>query len=208
MNIADFLSRLPADSVHRNTVEIAGGTVDAFRKKVQEIKSNRNYSVEGHRNQIKTAAENPLKFYAELKKQAASDRAKLDARREDFRLRPLSRDDVVGALDRQEIRAWLRSVPAGERQRHALTDPTIAAAVASAPAALSGLDAEIHTRVINAELERQFGPELTILNGESQNLDVVDAVLAVAERQLLVEAGMIDTKPNNNGGNTNVQEAA
>jgi hypothetical protein len=108
---------------------IAGGTIEAFRRKTQEIKANRNLSIEGHKSEIQAASKNPLEFFGELKRQAASDRAKLDARREHFQLKPPSRDDFVGAIERWEIRDNLQRLPPGERRRQALMDPTIAAAV-------------------------------------------------------------------------------
>jgi hypothetical protein len=168
---------------------LAGRTVTVFRQKAAEIRSDKRYSAEGHREQVKAAAEiGPVQFFAQLKKQAAGDRAALNARKSEFELKPPNRADLVGAVERQEVRTFLRSLKPHEAMRLALEDPSMAQAVLHAPRQLSGLPEDIFDRIRDAELERQFGPELEILGRESDELDVLDAAITIAEGRVRVEA--------------------
>jgi hypothetical protein len=190
----DFLKRLPASSPHRLTVELAGRAADGFRQKAADIRGDKRYSAEGHREQVKAAAEiGPVQFFSQIKKQAAGDRHALNSRKSEFELKPPNRADLVGAVERQEIRTFLRSLKPHEAMRLALEDPSIAQAALHAPRQLSGLPEDIFDRIRDAELERQFGPELKILGQESEELDLLDAAISIAESRVRVEAEMKST---------------
>jgi hypothetical protein len=177
--------RLPKDSELRTLAESAFSTVDAFRKKIGEIKSDKRFSAEGHREKIAEAANTgPLIYFAELRKQVASERRSLDERKSHFELPKHSRDDVVGAMDRAEIRAWLRSLPPGERVKAACSVPDIALAVIHSPPELSGLLGDSHDRAKTFLLEHLHGDELAALRIETEALENVTAALDIAEMQL------------------------
>lgn len=83
------------------------------------------------------------------------------------------RADAAGALDRQEIRAVLRAMRPMEVMA-LLTQPGVderlADAVLSAPAMMSGLNAEDFERVLQLTLERRFAPQMEAIR------DLEDAV--------------------------------
>src|ERR1019366_6022654 len=68
------------------------------------------------------------------------------------------RDDIVGAMERAELRAFARSLKGAERFPFALEH---AEAFLSTPADLSGLSADQFEKVRQTYIEAKFGPEIT-----------------------------------------------
>lgn len=183
-----FAERIPEDNALRTLADSAFSAVDGFRRKVAEIKGNRKLSSEGHLDAIRAAAEaGPRAYFAALRKQLDDERKSLAKRQAHFHLPVPDRDDVVLALDRQEIRAWLRTLPIGERIKHAASDPTVAAAVVNAPPALAGLNEDGHERAKAFLMEHMHGPELAQLRGESDAVETAGKAIDIAENQLLNE---------------------
>jgi hypothetical protein len=87
-------------------------------------------------------------------------------------------------MQRQEIRTWLRSLPIGERIKHAASDPQVAAAVVFSPPALSGLNDDGHGRAKEFLTQHLFGAELDALDAEASELAEVTAAITIAEREL------------------------
>jgi hypothetical protein len=185
----DLAERIPQDSEFRVVVDSAFNAIDAFRRKIADIKSDKRFSEQGHLEKIReTAKSGPLAYFAELRKQIESERKSLEKRRSHFELPKPDRDDVVAELQRQEIRAWLRSIPnPGERIKHAASNPDIAMAVVNSPAELSGLVGDGITRAKAFLLEHLHGPELATLRVEAEIVENVSVAIDVAEKQLLNE---------------------
>ena len=188
----EFSKRLPDGHEHRNTIDLAFGIATRFRQKAQEIKADKRLSSQGHLEQIQAAVRNgPITHLKQLRAQVDADAEHLQQRRGELVLKAPDPKDVVAAMDRAEIRSWLRSLPIGERTRHALEgDERIIGAVINAPSALSGVTDEVHARATGVALDRQFGPALKKLAEEEDALAVVDSALKVASTQLLSEAGI------------------
>jgi hypothetical protein len=193
MSAQEFVRRLSEKSEHRVVVETAFRTVDVFRQKTAEIRNDRLLTPQGHNAKIAEAVKSPREFLAELRKQVADDRSELAERRDHFQLRPPSSDRHA---ELAEVRMFLRGLARGEAAKLALTRPAVAEAIlGGAFPELSGLDDHLFERVHAAELDRQHGKELRTLKVESDELDVVDSAIAIAESQLLSEAGLnITTK--------------
>jgi hypothetical protein len=101
-----------------------------------------------HRGRLEIAA---------AKKEAAERRAKL-------KLQPVDKTDLVGCMRRQEMRAWLRSLPDQQRRDYIAShlehlDPEMALAVIEAPAELSGVLGSDRGVLIDAALSAQHGPD-------------------------------------------------
>jgi hypothetical protein len=181
-----FLDRIPQDNTWHNAAATAFSAVAAFRTKVDQIKSDKRYSAQGHLEEIRAAAKaGPLAYFESLRQDVAAERAKLAGRREHFELPVLDRDDVVGALNHQEIRSYLRSLPIGERIKEAASDPVIAAAAQAAPGALSGLDADAMARSKAFLVDHLFGAELAVLDAEEAVITNVAQAVDIAEGELL-----------------------
>jgi hypothetical protein len=185
----ELAQRIPEDSEFRVMADSAFRTVDTFRSKVQELKSDKRFTAAGHAERIREAAQPPLTYLGELRKQLKAEREDLAQRRAHFELPAPDKDDVWSELRAQEARAFLRSLPIGERIALAATDPTMATAALHAPAALSGLNEDGMARA-KAFLEQHlFGPELATLAAEDEILANADSALEVAEAALRREVG-------------------
>lgn len=198
MNIKDFVDRLPADSVHRTTIEMAGGAVQRFRQQAADVRQNRKLSSEGHASEIRSLGEKLTPFFNELKAQQAKDRKALENRKAEFTLKPQRSDsikDLIAEIRADRLITALEKLPLADKIRRALDNSETARAILNNSPMVTGIDGDIRDRILQSELEREFGAEqLESIKQESHALDVVDSALAVAEHQLLVEAGVITGK--------------
>jgi hypothetical protein len=120
-----------------------------------------------------------------LRADITAERQSLDKRRAHFQLPKIRGDDYVSAVEQVEIRSWLRSLPIGERIKHAASDPTIAAAVVHSPPVLSGLNDDGHTRAKNFLIQHLFGKELAVIDQEREIVENVAKAIDVAELEAL-----------------------
>lgn len=134
---------------------------------------------------MRKEATGPLLYLNDLRKQVAEERNSLARRRERFELPKHSDDDVIGALERQEIRTWLRSIEnIGTRIKLAATDPEIATAVVHSPAELSGLNDDGRDRARQFLVDHLFGEEIAAVQTEAEVLDNVDQAISIATGEL------------------------
>ncbi len=108
-------------------------------------------------------------------------------RRESLKLPEHSRDDLVGELRRQELRAFARSLKMVERLPFAMEHPD---AVLDAPAALSGLPADQYSRVRESYITAKFGPEIREIEVLDEDLSTVKAGHDLALAELRDNAGL------------------
>ncbi len=108
-------------------------------------------------------------------------------RRESLKLPEHSRDDLVGELRRQELRAFARSLTMVKRLSFAMEHPD---AVLDAPAALSGLPADQYARVRESYIVAKFGPEIREIEVLDEDLLTVKAGHDLALAELRDNAGL------------------
>jgi hypothetical protein len=109
------------------------------------------------------------------------------ARRESLKVPEPSRDDLVGELRRQELRAFARSLPMVERLPFAMEHPE---AILAAPRALSGLPEDQYSRVRESYIAAKFGPEIREIEVLDEDLSIVKAAHDLALNELRANAGM------------------
>ena len=97
------------------------------------------------------------------------------------------RDDIVGAMERAEIRAFARSLKGAERFPFALEH---AEAFLSMPAALSGLSADQFEKVKQTYIEAKFGPQIAEIETLDEDLATVRAAHDLALAELRANAGL------------------
>jgi hypothetical protein len=97
------------------------------------------------------------------------------------------RDDLVGELRRQELRAFARSLPMVDRLPFALEHSE---AILDAPPALSGLPADQYSRVRESYIAAKFGPEIREIEVLDEDLSIVKAAHDLALNELRANAGM------------------
>jgi hypothetical protein len=105
-------------------------------------------------------------------------RAEAKAKRDGLVIKAVDPSNLAAALERGEIRAWLRSLDVSTRQLVALgsTDPRILTAMVTAPPELSGIAGPKAA----AEIEQRY-IELTYPN-ELAEIEALEAVIAPAEQ--------------------------
>jgi hypothetical protein len=144
-----------------------------------------------------TAAGRSAKLTDSLTKQFARDmrdaRAPIEAAAKDVeRLRgnikptAVDRTDVVAAMERAEIRAFIRGLPSGDKIAALLkqADPKILDAVLDAPAALSGVPEEHYARAKTAREEQLHGPQLREIDALKAVVDEANAAATIARADL------------------------
>ncbi|QBR72162.1 hypothetical protein CU048_13775 [Beijerinckiaceae bacterium] len=97
------------------------------------------------------------------------------------------RDDLVGELQRREIRDHIKGLPIGERLVFALEHPL---AVLAMPAALSGLPEDQYQRVRDAFIAEKFGPEIAEIEVLDSDLEIVGAAYDLALGTLRDASGL------------------
>jgi hypothetical protein len=97
------------------------------------------------------------------------------------------RDDVIGEMRRQELRAFGRGLQISERLQFALEHPE---AVLDAPAALCGLPDDQFSKVRETYIAAKFGPEIAEIELLAEDLSTVRAAHDLALNELRSNAGM------------------
>src|SRR5262245_33805875 len=114
---------------------------------------------------------------AKAKQEAAERRAQLT-------LQPPDKSDVVGALRRQRMRAFLRSLPDEKRNRvignFNLLTPEMALAIAEMPPGLSGALEADHAQLTDRALEAQHGPSIVELRDLERGIEVAEQAVVAA----------------------------
>ena len=164
-----------------NEVRLAFGIANTVRENVARIVADKRFSAEGHKDQIKQMlGKGPLSHLDQIRTKLAKPMEALKAERATFVIEA-DRTDTFAEMQRQEARAWLRTLPDAERIRVALEskEAVIREAVAMAPAALSGLPANIKQTVFDGLLTERYGVKL---ENNTHLLEAYgDALIAVEE---------------------------
>ena len=105
------------------------------------------------------------------------------------------RADVVGELQRAEIRAHVKRLPLAERTALVFSadlDPTIAEAIMTMPPMLSGLPEDRHAHMVRAHLEKHHSAELAEIEHIENQIEVVDAAIQTARNDIYFASGLDD----------------
>lgn len=94
------------------------------------------------------------------------------------------KDDLAGVLQDQEYRAFVRTLPQEQRDRAQRLHPDIAAAVARAPAELSGVPESVHGELVNAMLRQTHGAELARIAADVAAMELADELIRVADKEI------------------------
>jgi hypothetical protein len=109
------------------------------------------------------------------------------AQRENLKPPQPSRDDLVGEMRRQELRAFVRGLQMSERLQFAIEHPE---AILDAPAALSGLPEDQFSKVRESYVAAKFGPEIAETETLAEDLLTAQAARDLAMNERRVNAGL------------------
>ena len=194
MDPTEFTKRLPPTATEEaRLIETAFAIPTAFRAKTSEIRANAKLSDVGKTEAIKNAAlGGPLEHLRQIRQRASAMAADVKNLRTGMKPKEPDRADLFGEMQRAELRTFLRSLPQPDRIRAAIEDEKIAAAVLHASPGLSGLSAEMHQRVVDAHVEKAFGPQLAGIEKREEIADVVNSAVEIATKQFRNEAGLTE----------------
>jgi hypothetical protein len=127
---------------------------------------------------------------AGAKREAQAKRAKLT-------LQPPNPTDLVGALRRQEVRSWLRSLPAQERRDYVAghidrLDPEVALAIVEAPAELSGVLGADRNVLVDRALQAQHGDALVEVLALERAVEIAEHAVETVRAEIARDVGVPD----------------
>lgn len=125
----------------------------------------------------------------------ATQREALNARRAALFTPQFDKTDLIGELQRQELRAWLRSLGPSDRMIAILKDAdgVVCEAALAAPATLSGID--VFKSEQREQIKAHFGSvrhaaTLAEMDGEAEALQVAEIAVGVAVDAIRAEVGL------------------
>jgi hypothetical protein len=183
-----LLDRLPKDHPlapsMRAAMISAAAASEGFAGHKIALSADRRMTPLGQRQALKDAlTQNHGKQWARANASVLKERKKITARRDALVIKAVDKTDIAGALERQEIRQWVRSLDLGVRQSVALAtkDRRILEALVTAPPELSGIAGpKAAAEIENRYLELTYGDELA-------SIEAADAVVAEAEASMHIQ---------------------
>lgn len=184
---AEMVRRMPASvneamaPLHRALRGPLDIVEESARLREQTIATGK-YSPEGVREIVKRhLAGEPARILAEHARNIEAAKAGLTARRTDLGKPKIDRTDIFAEMQRQELRAALRSMPAVERTRLVLGgDPTVIEAVLSAPPVLSGLNQMEMENVQKVAVATHHAQEVAAQEELSEAIAVAESAVNMA----------------------------
>jgi hypothetical protein len=181
--LIDRLPNHPLAASMRTAMVDALGSAEAFADHKSTLARDGRMTPRGQQEALRESLTSTFgKQWAKAKAPIAKARAEIQTRRAALTVKAVDKTDMAAALERQEIRQWIRSLDIGVRQSvvASSSDRRILQAALSAPPELSGIAnpkaaAEIEDRYI----ELTYPSELT-------SIAAADAVVAEAEMAVAV----------------------
>jgi hypothetical protein len=164
-----------------------------------ELTASGKYTDAGVIEQLIPAAVDEARRLRRGQNAAARAKAELVKRRNGMRLKEPDRTNPAAAIERMEIRSWLRSLSQDERDRLFLgggerVDPAVIEAVISAPPELSGVAAS-HLKLMRERLlEAQFPDVAGELADLEKAIDVTERAVDASAAEILKEVGVTREK--------------
>ncbi|WP_299806684.1 hypothetical protein [Tardiphaga sp.] len=166
---------------------------EAFSQDCERVAMNRDLSEVGRANALKTILQRAVRDLRDARKPVDDLRKTLETKRSAVKSPPFDKTDLVGALNRQELRAAMRGMDTAVRAGLITTDPTFADALLEQPPVLSGLtpnEGFLVQAAQEARLKTLFGPQLAEIAELESTLNEAAGIAAVARNDLQTKAGM------------------
>ena len=183
--------RIRPSSPLRENVRHLFGLSNRLAAERRKLAADQSMSDIGKREREVTFAKELVRNLAELSRPLRRSREAAAEKRSSFTLPPIDKTDMIGEIRRQEMRAYVRSLPFDDRI-HAVEklDDTAVLAILDAPAMLSGLPEDRHAHIKNAYLERQFGKQLRELESVDEDNAALESAVTMVRRDLQIGTGL------------------
>lgn len=185
----DFINQLDTGrNVQKQLVEIMRiqlGIKNGAKEKAAGAEKSRKWE---HLNEVgrRAAKREEISSFVKSNAQARLALKKLRAEIKNSlpKLPGREKDDLAGVLQDQEYRTYVRSLPQEQRDLVQRLHPDIAAAVANAPAELSGVSPGVHREIINDMLRKTHGAELAKISADVSAIDFADELVRLADEEI------------------------
>jgi hypothetical protein len=160
---------------------------DKFAQQRDLLERDSHLSDVGRRAKITDAVRVHARDLRDARKPILEAQQNLDRLRGQIKPVAIDRTDVVAAMERQEIRAFIRGLSSQDKISALLknNDPKILDAVLDAPAALSGIEEQHYAAALAARKEQLHGPALMEIEQLKTVIDEANAVAQTARRDLM-----------------------
>jgi hypothetical protein len=196
----ELLKRLPASAAEeRAIVEALSGLPNAIREKAAAIRADGRLSETGKAADVRTMAKGaPLDHLRQLRQRAVNMSADVTNQRKAFAPPAPDKTDLFAEAQRAELRAYVRSLSAGERFRAVWDDPALQEAVLQGHPGLSGLSTESEgedgpsqfDRVKDHYLQTKFGEQIRAVERREEVVEVLNSAVEIATSQFRRESGL------------------
>ena len=161
----------------------------------QRLAADSNFSDTGRRNELaKIIRETMVADLSELTRSYRIAKGGNAGRRAALKLPDIDKTDQVSELRRQEMRSFIRSHPEAKRPgvcaELMAENPEAAAAVLSAPGALTGLPRQYLDDLRRQELRRHHGKAIDTLDEEMADIEQAGAAVEMAFAELQRASGL------------------
>jgi hypothetical protein len=165
--------------------------------KAQEIDQSKDFTVSGRasakREWVKTNAAATIKEAVNAMQMANAEIGKIKSK---MTPRDIDKSDIAGALRRQEIRGWLRSLPDARRNAMLIMtdqlEPEIAAAIVESPPELSGVSSEQRARLTERAMALQYPREAENISNINAAAEALGDHIRMASEVLRKNLGVSD----------------
>jgi hypothetical protein len=174
------------------------GAAESFATKKSELIRAGKLTPLGLKDALRDNLSETMKSLVRARKPVEQAQSEIKKRRTALTRKEADPTNVVAALDRQERRAWLRSLNDAQRQSILLTtsDDRLVEAAVTAPMGLSGFSGDIMARVFaeveERYIEMQHGPEVAAIAELAAVVAEGDAAAQIARNMVQQETGMDD----------------
>jgi hypothetical protein len=171
----------------RSTVEtvfLLGGQVDSAKK---HAAADLNLSDAGRKAYVSKFAQDGVKPLEQVMAPTRKAARYNIERRSNLKPPAAAPNDIVGEMQRAELRTFARGLKGAERLIFALEH---AEAFLSTPAALSGLPEEQFAKVRESYIAAKFGPQISEIETLDEDLATVRAAHDLALAELRANSGM------------------
>jgi hypothetical protein len=189
---ATLLARLPDHPLSasmRTAMIAAAAASEGFVGHKIALESDGRMTPRGQQDALRESlAQNHGKQWARANASVVKARKEIEAERAALVIKPVDPSNFAAALERQEIRAWVRQLDLGVRQSVVLAtkDRRILEAVVSAPPELSGFagDAAFASKIEAHYFELVFPDQLAAIEAKNDVVSVAEAAMHVQRNEL------------------------
>ncbi len=179
----------------KQTLARALDTAETFQGDVEFLSLNKDLSPQGRQKAMQAKLRAAIRDLRDARAPINEMQKKLDAKRAAVAMPAFDPNDLVGFLRRQELRATLRSMDAGQRAVLLAGNPAFADAMLEQPPALSGLlpnETKLVDDTKKARLAGLFAPQLAEIEELKGTIKDANMVIDLAQVDLKLHSGMDD----------------